>query len=114
MGRLTGKVAIITGASQGMGAAHARLFVHEGAKVILTDINASAGAVIPSMVAAGGGRHPAASACTAGGGLEPRAVPGIRRVIVHHRDRARHRWRHARHMMSQRAKPPVPGVKPRG
>lgn len=43
MGRLQGKVAIITGAAQGMGAAHARRFVAEGAKVILTDINAAAG-----------------------------------------------------------------------
>lgn len=43
MGRLTGKVAIITGASQGMGEAHAKAFVAEGAKVILTDINAEAG-----------------------------------------------------------------------
>ncbi len=39
MGRLSGKVAIITGASQGMGEAHAKLFVAEGAKVILTDVN---------------------------------------------------------------------------
>lgn len=39
MGRLAGKVAIITGASQGMGEAHAKLFVAEGAKVILTDVN---------------------------------------------------------------------------
>lgn len=43
MGRLTGKIAIITGASQGMGEAHARLFVAEGAKVVLTDINAPTG-----------------------------------------------------------------------
>ncbi len=43
MGRLSGKVAIITGASQGMGEAHAKAFVAEGAKVILTDINAEAG-----------------------------------------------------------------------
>jgi len=43
MGRLAGKVAIITGASQGMGEAHAKAFVAEGAKVILTDINAEAG-----------------------------------------------------------------------
>jgi 3alpha(or 20beta)-hydroxysteroid dehydrogenase len=43
MGRLSGKVAIITGASQGMGEAHAHAFVAEGASVILTDINAQAG-----------------------------------------------------------------------
>lgn len=35
---LQGKVAIITGAAQGMGEAHARMFIKEGAKVILTDI----------------------------------------------------------------------------
>jgi 3alpha(or 20beta)-hydroxysteroid dehydrogenase len=39
MDRLAGKVAIVTGAAQGMGAAHARLFVAEGAKVIMTDLN---------------------------------------------------------------------------
>jgi 3alpha(or 20beta)-hydroxysteroid dehydrogenase len=43
MGRLSGKTAIITGASQGMGAAHARAFVREGAKTVLTDLNAAAG-----------------------------------------------------------------------
>jgi len=43
MGKLHGKVAIITGASQGMGEAHARAFVAEGAKVILTDINSDGG-----------------------------------------------------------------------
>jgi 3alpha(or 20beta)-hydroxysteroid dehydrogenase len=31
-------VAVITGASQGMGEAHARAFVREGAKVVLTDV----------------------------------------------------------------------------
>lgn len=39
MGRLDGKVAIITGAAQGMGEAHARRFVAEGARVAMTDIN---------------------------------------------------------------------------
>ncbi|MTV81743.1 glucose 1-dehydrogenase [Secundilactobacillus folii] len=43
MARLTGKVAIITGGSQGMGASHVKLFVAEGAKVVFTDINAEAG-----------------------------------------------------------------------
>lgn len=39
MNRLDGKIAIITGAAQGMGEAHARAFVEEGARVVLTDIN---------------------------------------------------------------------------
>lgn len=38
MGKLTGKTAIITGAAQGMGAEHVRLFVAEGAQVLLTDL----------------------------------------------------------------------------
>ncbi|KEZ21049.1 3-alpha-or 20-beta-hydroxysteroid dehydrogenase [Sphingobium yanoikuyae] len=39
MCRLSGKVAVITGAAQGMGEAHARAFIREGACVILTDVN---------------------------------------------------------------------------
>lgn len=38
MGKLKGKVAIITGASGGQGSAEARLFAAEGAKVVLTDV----------------------------------------------------------------------------
>lgn len=43
MGRLTGKVAIITGSARGMGESHARKFIAEGAKVVITDLNVEAG-----------------------------------------------------------------------
>lgn len=38
MGKLHGKVAIVTGGAQGMGASHVRKLVEEGAKVVITDI----------------------------------------------------------------------------
>lgn len=46
MGRVQDKVCIVTGAAQGLGAADARLLVAEGARVVLTDVNAEAGATL--------------------------------------------------------------------
>lgn len=43
MKRLEGKIALITGAARGMGESHARVFIEEGAKVILTDVNEELG-----------------------------------------------------------------------
>ncbi len=43
MEQLEGKRIIITGAAQGMGAVHARLFVEAGARVVLTDLQVEAG-----------------------------------------------------------------------
>ncbi len=41
--RLEGKIALITGASRGMGASHAKTFVEHGAQVVLADISDEAG-----------------------------------------------------------------------
>ena len=43
MGRLNGKVALVTGAASGLGKADAIALVREGARVVVTDINEAAG-----------------------------------------------------------------------
>ena len=50
MGRLEGKAAIVTGAARGMGAATARLFAAEGARVMVTDILDAEGAAIAKEI----------------------------------------------------------------
>jgi 3alpha(or 20beta)-hydroxysteroid dehydrogenase len=46
MGRLDGKVALITGGARGMGKSHVRHFVAEGARVVLGDVQDDRGAAV--------------------------------------------------------------------
>jgi len=50
MGRLSGKVAIVTGGSAGLGRADAIALANEGAKVVVTDINQAEGAKVAAEI----------------------------------------------------------------
>jgi 3alpha(or 20beta)-hydroxysteroid dehydrogenase len=50
MGRVSGKVTIVTGAARGMGASHARRLVAEGAQVMLTDVLDGEGAALAQQL----------------------------------------------------------------
>ena len=52
MGRLDGKVAIVTGAAKGLGEADARLFAAEGARIVMTDVDAENGSRIANEIGA--------------------------------------------------------------
>jgi NAD(P)-dependent dehydrogenase (short-subunit alcohol dehydrogenase family) len=53
-GRLQGKIAIITGAGQGIGAATARLFAAEGASVVIAELNSATGEAVAGELRAKG------------------------------------------------------------
>ena len=55
-GLLAGQVAIITGSGQGIGAECARLFANEGAKVIVSDIDAAKAKGVADSINANGGK----------------------------------------------------------
>ena len=56
MGRVQGKVALVTGAALGIGAATARLLAREGAAVVLTDIKDEVGRLVATEICDGGGQ----------------------------------------------------------
>ena len=56
MGRFENKVAVVTGAAQGIGEAYARALAVEGAAVVVADLNTEAGRQVAKQIEADGGR----------------------------------------------------------
>ena len=79
--RLEGKIAVVTGAARGIGAACARRFAAEGAQVVLADILEEEGEATAQAIRDEGGSA-AFVACDTGDGAQGRAL--IERTVARH------------------------------
>ncbi len=81
VGRLDGKVAIVTGAGRGIGRGEALLLAAEGASVVVNDVDRAAAEAVVDEIAAGGGKGLAnsddVSSWSGGADLVRTAVEGL-------------------------------------
>jgi NAD(P)-dependent dehydrogenase (short-subunit alcohol dehydrogenase family) len=88
MGRLDGRVAIVTGAGGGIGKEHALQFAKEGASVVVYDIGVRTGAdaasVASEITAAGGNAIASKASATRDGAAEivQTAIDAFRRLDI--------------------------------
>lgn len=80
MGKLDGRVALVTGAASGLGKASAQLFAAEGAAVVLADLNADgAQAVAEGIMASDGKAHAERVDVTQGADCERAVAAAVER-----------------------------------
>jgi NAD(P)-dependent dehydrogenase (short-subunit alcohol dehydrogenase family) len=76
MGKLDGRVAVITGAGSGQGAAAARLFASEGCAVVVADVNEETGQQVTDELKASGAQVAFAS-CDVSDAAQVQAMIGV-------------------------------------
>ena len=82
--RLAGKVALISGGARGMGAAEARLFAREGARVVIGDILVAEGQAVEAEIKAKGGEAAFARLDVTSEADWQAWWRGCRRYVLHH------------------------------
>ena len=76
MGKLDGRVAVITGAGSGQGAAAARLFASEGCAVVVADVNEETGQQVTGELKSSGAQA-AFALCDVSDAAQVRAMIGL-------------------------------------